>query len=257
MFFHLIKGILSRNEANLFNVNLVTLNLNIGKNSSSDGKQLLKTGSVTVVEPEVTNGIPKLKLDEDVRLDFNTKTVQFSSSAISVTHKKDSVAGEIYCDDDEDEGFVQLDKDSEDEIRNFTIESIEMIQSISAELTASFRSQQENYKLIKEKLQKLLAENVEASKSVDNLFDEFLRKLDNLEARLDNLEAKPDRVFEEEKEAYGLDDDDEDVDFKSYQFTSEDFNAIRANNVSTPIKVIEDFERSKMAGTMYDLYGVR
>lgn len=117
MFFHLIKGILSRNEANLFNVNLVTLNLNIGKNSSSDGKQLLKTGSVTVVEPEVTNGIPKLKLDEDVRLDFNTKTVQFSSSAISVTHKKDSVAGEIYCDDDEDEDDEneddQLDEDSE------------------------------------------------------------------------------------------------------------------------------------------------
>ena len=246
-----------------------------------------------VIEPDATDGMPKLKLNEDVRLDFNTKTVQFSSSAISVTHKKDSVAGEIYCDDDEDEGFVQLDedseaydlddddedegfvqldedseayylddddedegfvqldKDSEDEIRNFTIESIEMIQSISAELTASFRSQQENYKLIKEKLQKLLAENVEASKSVDNLFDEFLRKLDNLEARLDNLEAKPDRVFEEEKEAYGLDDDDdEDVDFKAYPFTSEDFDAIRANNVSTPIKVIEDLQRSKMAGTM-------
>ena len=117
MFFHLIKGILSRNEANLFNVNLVTLNLNIGKNSSLEGKQLLKKGSVTVVEPEVTNGIPKLKLDEDIRLDFNTKTVQFSSSAISVTHKKDSVAGEIYCDDDEDEDDEneddQLDEDSE------------------------------------------------------------------------------------------------------------------------------------------------
>ena len=219
-----------------------------------------------VIEPDATDGMPKLKLNEDVRLDFNTKTVQFNSSALSVTHKEDSVAGEIYCgndedegfvqseaydlDDDEDEGFVQLDKDSEDEIRNFTIESIEVIQNISAELTASFRSQQENYNLIKEKLQKLLAENVEASKSVDNLFDIFSKKLDNLEAKYDNLEAKYGRVFEEEEEAYGLDDDDEDVDFKAYPFTSEDFDAIRANNVSTPIKVIEDLQRSKMAGTM-------
>lgn len=153
--------------------------------------------------------------------------------------KEDSVAGEIYCGDDEDKGFVQLDKGREDEIRNFMIESIEVIQNISAELAESIRAQQENYKLIKEKLQRLLAENIEASKSVDNLFDEFSRKLDNLEERTD-------RVFEEEKEAYGLDDDDEDVEFKSYLSTEEDFEAIRAKNVSTPTEVIAEHTRMNL-----------
>lgn len=121
-------------------------------------------------------------------------------------------------------------------------ELIEVIQNLSAELTASFRSQQEHYKLMEEKLERLLAENVEISKSVDNLFDAFSKKLDN-------LEAKYGRVFEEEEEeAYGLDDDDddEDVDFKSYPFTSEDFDAIRANSVSTPIEVIENHGRSNL-----------
>jgi hydrogenase maturation factor HypF (carbamoyltransferase family) len=121
-------------------------------------------------------------------------------------------------------------------------ELIEVIQNLSAELTASFRSQQEHYKLMEEKLERLLAENVEISKSVDNLFDAFSKKLDN-------LEAKYGRVFEEEEEeAYGLDDDDddEDVDFKSYPFTSEDFDAIRANSVSTPIEVIENHVRSNL-----------
>lgn len=126
-------------------------------------------------------------------------------------------------------------------------ELIEVIQNLSAELTASFRSQQEHYKLMEEKLERLLAENVEISKSVDNLFDAFSKKLDNLEAKYDNLEGKYGRVFEEE-EAYGLDDDDddEDVDFKAYPFNNEDFNAIIANNVSTPIKVIEDHERMNL-----------
>lgn len=128
-------------------------------------------------------------------------------------------------------------------------ELIEVTQNLSAELTASFRSQQEHYKLMEEKLKRLLAENVEISKSVDNLFDAFSKKLDNLEAKYDNLEGKYGRVLEEEEEeAYGLDDDDddEDVDFKSYLFTSEDFDAIRANNVSTSIKVIEDHERMNL-----------
>lgn len=128
-------------------------------------------------------------------------------------------------------------------------ELIEVIQNLSAELAESSRAQQENYKLIKEKLQRLLAENIEASKSVDNLFDAFSKKLDNLEAKYDNLEGKYGRVLEEEEEeAYGLDDDDddEDVDFKSYQFTSEDFDAIRANNVSTPIEVIENHARMNL-----------
>lgn len=127
-------------------------------------------------------------------------------------------------------------------------ELIEVIQNLSAELTASFRSQQEHYKLMGEKLERLLAENVESSKSVDNLFDAFSKKLDNLEAKYDNLEGKYGRVLEEEEEAYGLDDDDddEDVDFKSYLFTSEDFDAIRANNVSTPIEVIAEHERMNL-----------
>ena len=127
-------------------------------------------------------------------------------------------------------------------------ELIEVIQNLSAELTASFRSQQEHYKLMEEKLKRLLAENVEISKSVDNLFDAFSKKLDNLEAKYDNLEGKYGRVFEEEEEAYGLDDDDEDedVDFKAYPFNNEDFDAIMANNVSTPIEVIEDHVRMNL-----------
>ena len=127
-------------------------------------------------------------------------------------------------------------------------ELIKVIQNLSAELTASFRSQQEHYKLMEEKLKRLLAENVEISKSVDNLFDAFSKKLDNLEAKYDNLEGKYGRVFEEEEEAYGLDDDDddEDVDFKAYPFNNEDFDAIMANNVSTPIEVIEDHVRMNL-----------